>query len=346
MHYIGKKISDVQSLLVDYAKSGRSESYVGRTSEPYLFAIDQKSIEQVAYACGAAHDWRLPSGASRGPIEAPHAYLFYLLNNTRTYRVYEQTIITGLPSGRAQLHAGDDFYYHRPILSGDVLAVTATILPSYRKTGRHGELEFFSDEWRMYNQRNELAAQLIRKAIALDFGESGMLTSPVETRVVLPPDPAESTWLRATDIESAFKIGQTTHVKRHPTFTWMSMMGWLAAVDEYSPTRYDPEFAKSHRYGGGRNIVAGPQLASVMVAALEESLGPDWWISDYENVQRRAVYPNETLISFSKVLWIRDGVVRIQLWLVDEEGVVKGTGEASVKAVTDERKVPAWTPGN
>ncbi len=341
MHYIGKETSGVRSLLVDYAKSGRSASYVGQTSEPYLFAIDEKSIEQVAHACGAAHDWRLPSGASRGPIEAPHAYLFYLLNNTRTYRVYEQTIITGLPSGRAQLHAGDDFHYLRPILSGDVLAVTATILPSYRKTGRHGELEFFGDEWRMYNQRNELAARLIRKAIALDFGPSGELTSPVESKVGIPQDPVAPTWLRATDLESAFEIGQTTHLKRHPTFTWMSMMGWLAAVDEYSPTHYDPDFAKSHRYGGGRNIVAGPQLASVMVAALEESLGPGWWISDYENVQRRAVYPNETLTSFSRVHSIRDGVVGIKLWLVDDDGVVKGTGEATVKAVTNERRVPA-----
>lgn len=341
MHYIGKATSNVQSLLVDYANSGRSQSYVGRTSEPYLFVVDEKSIEQVAYACGAAHDWRLPSGASRDPIEAPHAYLFYLLNNTRTYRVYEQTIITGLPPGRAQLHAGDDFHYYRPILSGDVLAVTATILPSYKKAGRHGELDFFSDEWRMYNQRNELAARLIRKAIALDFGESGALMSPAENRVDLPPDPGAPTWLRATDVESAFKVDQTTHLKRHPTFTWMSMMGWLAAVDEYSPTHYDPDFAKSHRYGGGRNIVAGPQLASVMVAALEESLGPSWWITDYENVQRRAVYPNETLISFSRVHSIRDGTARIHLWLVDEAGVVKGTGEATVKAVTTERRVSA-----
>lgn len=339
MHYIGKDIANVKSLLVDYAKSGRSQSYVGQTSEPYLYFIDQKSIEQVAYACGAAHDWRLPRGASRDPIEAPHAYLFYLLNNTRTYRAYEQTIITGLPSGRAQLHGGDDFYYYQPILSGDVLAVTATILPSYRKAGRHGELEFFSDEWRMYNQRNELAARLIRKGIGLDFGESGALTSPTETRVDIPPESGVPTWLRETDVESAFEADRVSHVKHHPKFTWMRMMGWLAAVDEYSPTHYDPDFAKSHRYGGGRNIVAGPQLASVMVAALEESLGPRWWISDYENVQRRAVYPNETLISFSRVHSIRDGEARIHLWLVDAEGVVKGTGEATVKPVTTQRRV-------
>ena len=339
MHHLGKETTGVHSLLVDYANSGRSESFVGRTSEPYLYVVDEKSIEQVAYACGAAHDWRMPGGAFRGPVEAPHAYLFYLLNNTRTYRVYEKTIITRLPSGRAQLHAGDDFHYLCPILSGDVLAVTATILPSYRKTGRHGELEFFSDEWRMYNQRNELAARLVRKAIALDFGRSGELTSPVESRVDIPPAPGAATWLRATDVESAFAVDQATHLKRHPTFTWMSMMGWLAAVDEYSPTHYDPDFAKSHRYGGGRNIVAGPQLASVMVAALEESLGPGWWISDFENVQRRAVYPNETLTSFSRVHSIRDGIVGMELWLVDDEGVVKGTGEASVTAVTNERRV-------
>ena len=340
MHHLGKETTGVHSLLVDYANSGRSESFVGRTSEPYLYVVDEKSIEQVAYACGAAHDWRMPGGAFRGPVEAPHAYLFYLLNNTRTYRVYEKTIITRLPSGRAQLHAGDDFHYLCPTLSGDVLAVTATILPSYRKTGRHGELEFFSDEWRMYNQRNELAARLIRKAIALDFGESGVLTSPAEHRVDLPPESGPPTWLRTSDVESAFNTGQIVHLKRHPTFTWMSMMGWLAAVDEYSPTHYDPDFARSHRYGGGRNIVAGPQLASVMVAALEESLGAGWWISDYENVQRRAVYPNETLSSFSRVHAIGDGAARIHLWLVDDEGVVKGTGEATVRAVTTQRRVP------
>lgn len=341
MHPIGKPTVDVPSLLVDYARSGRSESFVGRTSEPYLITVDEKSIEQVAYACGAAHAWRLPGGAIRGPIEAPHAYLFYLLNNTRTYRVYEQTIINGLPSGRAQLHAGDDFHYHCPILSGDVLAVTATILPTSRKTGRHGELEFFSDEWRMYNQRNELAARLIRKAIALNFGESGTLTSPTGHALALPPALRARPWLQTQDPATAFEVGQTTHLTRHPSFSWTSMMGWLAAVDEYSPTHFDPDFAKSHRYGGGRSIVAGPQLASAMVAALEGSLGPGWWISDYQNMQRRAVYPNETLTSFSRVHSVADGRVQIQLWLVDDEGTVKGSGDATVRPVTTQRRVPA-----
>ena len=141
----------------------------------------------------------------------------------------------------------------------------------------------------MYNLRNQLAARLIRKAVALDFGASGALSSPSEDRIGVPPDPVASPWQGGPDVRSAFTPGQVTHVKRHPKFNWMSMMGWLAAVDEYSPTHYDPDFAKAHRYGDGRNIVAGPQLASVMVAALEEALGGAWWIGAYENVQRRAV---------------------------------------------------------
>lgn len=340
MHYVGKATRDVSSLLVDYARSGRADSFVGRTSEPYLITADPKSIEQVSYASGAARPWRLPSGAGRDPIEAPHAYLFYLYNNTSTYRVYEQTIITGLPEGRAQLHAGDDFYYDHPILSGDVLAITATILPSYTRKGRHGEMRFYADEWRMYNQRNQLAARLVRKAVALDFGASGTLSSPDEGRVEIPADDVAPSWIGARNAPTAFTPGQVTHVKRHPTFDWMSMMGWLAAVDEYSPTHFDPDFAKAHRYGGGRNIVAGPQLASSMVAALEESLGPAWWIGTYENVQRRAVYPNETLTSFSRVEDVSGESARIRLWLVDDHGVVKGTGVAVVEPAGTKRLPP------
>ena len=339
MYPVGKPVEGESSILVDFVRSGHDESFVGATSEPYLITADRKSIEQVCYACGAGHDWRLADAARRRPLEAPHAYLFYLLNNTRTYRVYEQSVITAMPEGRAQLHAGDDFHYFRPILSGDTLMVTATILPVTRKKGRHGDLTFFADEWRMYNQENELAAKLVRKAVAVNFTGSAELTAPDEDRVPLPGTPADTgRWWDGAAPEAAFEPGALTHLTRHGPATWMSMMSWLAAVDEYSPTHFDPDFAAAHRYGDGRSIVAGPQLAAKMVAGLEGSLGPRWWIRSYENVQRRPVYPNEVLTSFSRVEDVTADGATIALWLVDEAGAIKGTGTAHVVPAANERK--------
>src|SRR5690606_37337448 len=100
MYPVGKPVDGQTSILVDFVRSGHDESYVGATSEPYLIDADRKSIEQVCYAAEAAHDWRMSAIDRREPLEAPHAYLFYLLNNTRTYRVYEQSVIAELPGGR------------------------------------------------------------------------------------------------------------------------------------------------------------------------------------------------------------------------------------------------------
>lgn len=331
MYAVGRPVDGQDSILVDFVRSGHDESFVGSTSEPYLITADRKSIEQVSYASCAGHDWRMAAPGRRQPLEAPHAYLFYLLNNTRTYRVYEQSVIAAMPEGRAQLHAGDDFYYYRPILAGDTMMVTATILPVVRKTGRHGELKFFSDEWRMYNQENELAAVLVRRAVAIEFTKTAELTASDGDRRPVPTAVVEvGRWWHGGDVGEVFSPGALTHRTEHGPVRWMSMMGWLAAVDEYSPTHYDPGFAAAHRYGEGRSIVAGPQMAALMVASLEGSLGPQWWIRDYENVQRRPVYPGEVLTSFSTVTDVGADSVTIALWLVDDAGVVKGTGTAVV----------------
>lgn len=340
MYPVGKPLDDQPNILVDFVRSGHDESFVGARSEPYLISADSKSIEQVSYATGAHHHWRMDAAARREPIEAPHAYLFYLMNNTRTYRVYEQSVIAALPEGRAQLHAGDDFYYYRPILAGDTLMVEATILPVVRKSGRHGELTFFSDEWKMYNQNNELAAVLVRRAAAISFTKSAELTAGTGDRLPLPTaDVVVGKWWRGGTLGECFAKDDLTHLSAHGPLSWMQMMGWLAAVDEYSPTHYDPGFAAAHRYGNGSSIVAGPQLAALMVSSLEGSLGPRWWIRSYENVQRRPVYPNESLTSFSRVTDVSADGVRIALWLVDDEGVVRGTGNAIVAAADDNRKV-------
>lgn len=340
MYPVGKPVDGQSSILVDFVRSGHDESFVGATSEPYLITADHKSIEQVSYATGAHHDWRMSAPHRREALEAPHAYLFYLMNNTRTYRVYEQSVIKALPEGRAQLHAGDDFYYYRPILAGDTLMVTASILPVVRKSGRHGELKFFSDEWKMYNQHNELAAVLIRRAVAIEFTKSAELTAGKEHQVPVPTEQvAAEAWQQGGTHQDAFTVDALTHVTRHGPMTWMSMMAWLAAVDEYSPTHYDPDFAAAHRYGNGSSIVAGPQLAALMVSSLEGSLGPRWWIRSYENVQRRPVYPNESLTSFSRVTGMGPEGATISLWLVDDDGVVRGTGTAVVTAADDNRKV-------
>src|SRR5690606_11142103 len=150
---------------------------------------------------------------------------------------------------------------------------------------------------------------------------------------------ATGMWRHGAPPETAFAKGALTHLTHHGPATWMSMMGWLAAVDEYSPTHYDPDFAAAHRYGDGRSIVAGPQLAAKMVAGLEGSLGPRWWIRSYQNVQRRPVYPNEVLTSFSYVHDVTPDGATVKLWLVDDAGVVKGAGTAHVEPARDERGI-------
>lgn len=334
MHPVGKAHDGAPGILVDLARSAYDESHIGRTSDPYLIEVDAKSIEKVAYAARAAHDWK---GDPAAPgFSAPHAYLFYLINNTSTYRIYEQEEIVNVAEGRARLHTGDDFYLYEPVIAGDTLAVTTSIKNVQRKQSRHGMLTMFEDEWRMFNQHNRLAACLVRKGALVHYEGDRKLQTATGPTAELPNGHANAS------MATQFSPGDVTHTHDHGPIRWIDMMAWLAAVDEFAPTHYDPDFARARRYKDNQSIVAGPQMAAFLVAPLEETLGSRWRITSYENIQRHPVYPNDRLYSFGIVdSFERDAsktTLRVKLTLLDESGLIRGRGAAIAHRIDDEQE--------
>lgn len=339
MYPVGKPDSTTKSLLLEYAESGYDQRFVGKTSEPYVIRADENSIEKVIYASKAVHPWNIQNGVIDGPRVAPHAYFFFLINNTPTYRKYEEQAIAQVPEGHARLHTGDDFYYHQPIRPGDLLTITVRLCPVERKNGRHGKLTFFYDEWKIWNSRNQTVGMLRRKGAVVQYDLGQTLQSPRTETKNKPESFRSARESDNSEIEVPYCEGMVTHVHDHGKITWLQMMAWLSAVDEYAPTHYDPDFAKARRYGNGQSIVAGPQMAACLVPPLERVLGPQYWIESYENVQRHPVYPNERLYSFGEVIQVSGSgdkrELHVQLWLVDESGSVRGYGTAIAKRVNN-----------
>lgn len=330
MHTPLESIVGINSVLRDFVDSGFDPSHLGRTSEPHMFTVEQGAVNRVIWASGVGADWQQEPG--RVGI-APHAYFFYLLNNTPTYRAYEQWVVGGVPEGMSHLHTGDEFHYYAPMRVGDTLAVTTTISRLERKQGRNGPLVMIEDEWKVTNQRNERIGSVVRKVATVEFAVRDkapiyrIADVPVDRLGVSRPDSG----VRHGDLKN-LQLGEITHAFDHGAINWLRMMSWLAAVDEYSPTHYDPDYALSHGYPDGKSIVAGPQMAAWLLAPVVTLFSDAWHVRHYRNRQLREVFPNERLYSYGRIAGRRNTAkgteVDLELWLMDEKSQIRGDATA------------------
>ena len=95
------------------------KSRAGHAYENYRYEVSRAKIEEYAAAAG----YPLPS-ADDGPVVAPNIFAacFTVMKGAALLREDEQLGGTG-----AIVHAGQEYDFHRPVRSGDVLRCTPTI---------------------------------------------------------------------------------------------------------------------------------------------------------------------------------------------------------------------------
>lgn len=326
MYPLGRPVDDVDSPLADFARSAWDAEHVGKRSEPYRIAVEAGALEKVDYASGI----HLGSNGSGAPI-ASHAYFWTLINNTPTYRKYEQYVQHGVEAGSAHVHTGDDYRYLRPIPAGETIAVTCEITRRYEKPGRQGRMVFIEDMWSFHDERGELAGDLVRKAVTVyyDGGES-----KPRYDIVAVPDVAVARAGALPEIEPArLELGRPTHAAQYDAVSLTMMVQWMGAVDDYARTHYDPAYAAERGFPGGKPLVAGPHGGALMLGPLAQALGPRWWIERFDHLQRHVIVPDELLRTFGRVTRLHDdgGGIELELFLVDAEDRVRHSGVAVVR---------------
>ncbi len=99
MNYAWYDLDKAKSVLAAFAYSDWDPKHIGQKSEPHIVTIERGALQKVAFASGNALPWLSQSEPlSDGRISAPMVSLpFYwnLINNTTTYRVYEQFVHGG-----------------------------------------------------------------------------------------------------------------------------------------------------------------------------------------------------------------------------------------------------------
>lgn len=344
MFCLGRNLTGVKSILSDFAVSGYDQSYIGHKSEPFMIGVDRSALEKAAYASGCAVPWHanadtLEDGSVVQPVAALPFY-WYLLNNTPTYRAYETMYVMGdvMKQNDAHLHTGDDYRSFAPIVVGDTITITCELTRIYEKQGRQGPMKFIEDIWEFRNQHNVLVGDLVRKAVTIYAAEN-----PPPPPPDLGPDLATKTsaavqqlakraWDEPTSAVDLFDGKEHAYRQEYGTVTWTSMIQWMGAVDDYSKTHYDWDYAKERGFPGGVPITAGPQMGAAMIAPVVAWAGRGGWVEEFRHIQRRQVNPGDVLTTygFSRPTDDPERVV-VEAWLVDGSNHVRNSGVFTIR---------------
>ena len=153
----------------------RMVARLGKTfpiEQPYVRSVNRDSITRVARAVGDDNplytDPEYAATTRFGRIVAPPALLY-----AAAWGSWDLRRGQGLP-GVHGLHCGDEWRYFRPLLSGDEVHATKTLVRAEPMKGRLAGDKMFiqADEIRFYNQDDELVATQLMPIIRAEREES------------------------------------------------------------------------------------------------------------------------------------------------------------------------------
>lgn len=132
--------------------------------EPHIRFVNRDSIHHAARAIGDANPlWNDPEYAKTtrfGKLVAPPALLYGV-----HWGAWDMRRGEGLP-GVHGLHSGDRWIYYRPVLDGDELHATKTLIGAQEMHGRWaGRSILQTRDFKFYNQQNELVARCVMAAV-------------------------------------------------------------------------------------------------------------------------------------------------------------------------------------
>jgi hypothetical protein len=338
MNYAWYDLEGADSVLADFAYSDWDPKHLERRSDAHIVTIEPGAMRKVAFASGNALPWFTTNEPlADGRVSAPMASLpFYwnLINNTKTYRVYEQFVQDGLSRNVAHLHTGDDYFNFHPILPGDTIATTVELKVLYEKQGRAGPMKFIEDVWSFRNQHNVLAGQLVRKAVTIYYNKERKPAEPQqapELSSLVPKDRITSlepqAWRHPKPVD-VFDGKPRGYSQDIGPISWTMMVQWMGAVDDYARTHYDFDYAIERGFPGETPIVAGPHMGALMIAPVLALAGRDAWIEEFRHIQRHQINPKERMSTFGVTAPVPGDRNRVQVtsWLVDDKGRTRNSG--------------------
>lgn len=331
MYCLGRNQENDTSVLADFAYSNFDGKHIGRKSDPHMIRVEAGALEKVSFASHnavARHvAGQFTTDGQKVAAVAPLPYFWHLINNTATYRLYETFVQSGLHPKVAHLHTGDDYRYYHPIVADDLIAVTCELTRLYDREGRQGPMRFIEDLWQFRNQDNVLVGELVRKAVTVRY-----VTERKPAKMGTAPDvKAEVPAGRFSTIgpvndrpyQTAALFDSKLSAYEHDIgpVTWTMMIQWMGAVDDYSRTHYDWDYAKERDFPGGIPIVAGPHMGALMLAPVSSWIGPDAWVEEFNHIQRHPVHPNDrlTTVGITRPLGDDKDRIRIEAWLLNED---------------------------
>ncbi|NNJ09476.1 MaoC family dehydratase [Chloroflexales bacterium ZM16-3] len=148
-----------------------SADALGRSFGPYTYHVERGRVSQLAAAVGehapVFHDPAAAQAAGLADLPAPPtlATCYGLWANLA---LLDELAAIGAPLPRL-LHGEQSYAYHAPVLAGDTLTSTTTIVGLEQKRGQSGPFELLTLEARLVNQRGELA--IIDRLVVVVRGE-------------------------------------------------------------------------------------------------------------------------------------------------------------------------------
>lgn len=128
------------------------KSLIGLTGDPFIVEVEKGHIRKFAAAIGDEnplyHNREIASYSAYGQVIAP-----------LTFPVAIGTEGKGIQlelDERRMLHGEQEFIYHKPIVSGDLLTCQMKVADIYEKAGKSGTMQFLVLDTEMRDESGEL----------------------------------------------------------------------------------------------------------------------------------------------------------------------------------------------
>jgi acyl dehydratase len=149
-----------------------SDDNLGRSFGPYTYHVERGRVARLAAALGEAapiyHDLGAAQAAGLADLPAPPtmATCFGLWANEA---LLAELAAIGAPLP-CLLHGEQSYAYYAPLLAGDTLTSTTTIVGLEQKRGQSGPFQLLTLETLLVNQHGELA--ILDRLVVVARGES------------------------------------------------------------------------------------------------------------------------------------------------------------------------------
>ena len=126
---------------------------IGKPMDPVVFEVEKGSIRRYATAIGETNPIHQDEAAAKA---AGYASLVAPVTYPCCLQKFEETLAVLDVNTNAIMHAEEEYEYFKPIVAGDRIEITHTLVDAYEKQSPNGLLVFIVIETRGNNKSSKL----------------------------------------------------------------------------------------------------------------------------------------------------------------------------------------------